>query len=126
MKYKVIVDTDRKDYPKDHEVLAAILLADHFRVDVTFLRPGRQRTPDLDIGGVLWEIKSPMGNGRKTMENNLRSARKQSSNIVIDLRRTSMNYHNALARINFYLATENHRIKQLRIITKSQKIIDIL
>lgn len=107
-------------------MLVAILLADYFKTDVMFLRPGCHKTPDLDIGGVLWEVKSPMGNGKKTMENNLRSARKQSLNIVIDLRRTDMNYHNARARINFYLTTENHHIRQLKVVTKSQKVIDIL
>ncbi len=62
-------------------MLVAILLAEHFKHDVIFLRPGTLRTPDLNIGGVLWEIKSPLGSGKKTMENNLRSARKQSVNI---------------------------------------------
>ncbi len=126
MKYKVIVETTQKDHPKDHEMSVALLLAEHFKMDVIFLRPGHQKTPDLDIGGVRWEIKSPLGNGKKTMENNLRSARKQSSNIVIDLNRTPMNYYKAVARINAYLKTQNHSITHLKIVTKSLKVIDIL
>lgn len=37
--------------------------------------------------GLLWEIKSPKGKSSRTIENNLRSALRQSPNIVIDLRR---------------------------------------
>lgn len=126
MNYKVIVETGQKDYPHDHEMSVALLLAEYFKMDVIFLRPGHQKTPDLDIDGTLWEIKSPLGNAKKTMENNLRSARKQSSNIIIDLSRTHMNYHKAISRVNAYLRTENHNITQLKIVTKSLKIIDIL
>ena len=84
------------------------------------------RTPDLNINGELWEIKSPLGDGKKTMENNLRSARKQSVNIVIDLYRSDMNYYKAMSRIKSYLGTNNHSIKKLKVITKSKKIIDVL
>lgn len=126
MKYKIIVDTSKNNRPKDHEMLVAILLAEYFKRDVIFLRPGVLGTPDLNIDGVLWEIKSPLGNSKKTIENNLRSARKQSSNIVIDLSRTSMNYYKAVSGIKAYLNTNNHDIKQLKVVTKSKKIIDIL
>lgn len=126
IKYKVIVKTSVRDCPKDHEMSAAILLANYFRADVIFLRPGHQKTPDLQIGSSMWEIKSPSGDGKKTMENNLRTARKQSKNIVVDLNRCKMNYYKAHARINFYLKTEAHGIKHLKLITKSKKIVDII
>ncbi|MDR2524381.1 MAG: hypothetical protein LBC95_02460 [Candidatus Nomurabacteria bacterium] len=125
MKYQIIIKTSVRDRPRDHEMSAAILLAGHFRSDVVFLRSGSQKTPDLQVGDEKWEIKSPLGNGKKTMENNLRAARKQSKNIVIDLSRCKMNYYKAVSRINFYLKTEAHHIKHLKIITKSRKVIDI-
>lgn len=125
MHYTVTLKTSEQDRPRDHEMSAAILLAEHFECNVIFLRPGRQRTPDVEVNGVKWEIKSPVGSGKKTMDNNLRSAEKQSSNIVLDLRRTDMNYYKALSRIHAYLKIENHHIKQLKIITKSKKIIDV-
>lgn len=126
MKHKVIVETSQNDRPRDHEMSVAIILADYFNADVTFLRPGRQKTPDLSISGVHWEIKSPLGNGKKTIENNLRSARKQSVNIIIDLSRTDMHYHKAFARIRAYLNLQNHQIKHLKLVTKTHKVIDIL
>jgi hypothetical protein len=126
MKYEVIIKTDLADSPKEHELSAALILAYHFKSDVVFLRPERKKTPDIDVSGVLWEIKSPRGNSKKTIENNLRTARKQSENIVIDLARSKMHYTRVIARAKFYVRTEAHNIKHLKIITKTQKIIDIL
>lgn len=125
-KYEVIIKTDLADLPKDHELSAALILAYHFKTDVTFLRPKTKKTPDIDINGTKWEIKSPKGDAKKTIENNLRTARKQSENIVIDLARSKMHNPRAIARTKYYIRTGAHNIKRLKIITKTQKIIDIL
>ena len=125
-KYQVIVQTDLVDAPKEHELSAALILADHFRADATFLRPERKKTPDIDVSGTKWEIKSPTGNGKKTIDNNLRAARKQSRNIVLDLRRAKLHQSKAIARINYYVSAGSHKIQHLKVITKTHKIIDIL
>lgn len=72
----------------------------------------------------MWELKSPTGSGKKTMENNLRSANGQSRRVVIDLTRCKMHQDKAISRIKFFMDTNNHQIKSLLIITKSEKIID--
>lgn len=72
---------------------AAIILAEHFGCNVKFLRPELDKTPDIEARGVRWEIKSPTGDSKKTIENNLRTARKQSKNIVIDLSRCKNAYN---------------------------------
>lgn len=64
-KYKVVIQTGPVDTPREHEMSAAILLAYHFKTDVIFLRPEAKRTPDIDVNGVRWEIKSPKGNAKK-------------------------------------------------------------
>lgn len=125
-RYTVIVQTDIVDAPKDHELSAALILAGHFKTDVIFIRPETKKTPDLDVNGTKWEIKSPTGNGKKTIDNNLRAAHKQSRNIVLDLRRVKLHQSKAKARINYYLSAGPHKIKHLKIITKTQKVIDIL
>ena len=56
MKYRVIVETDFRNRPKEHELSAAILIANYFETDITFLRPSCQHTPDLNIKGVKWEL----------------------------------------------------------------------
>ena len=124
--YEVIVKTELADLPKDHELSAALILAHHFKTDVVFLRPENKKTPDIDVNGMEWEIKSPRGNSKKTIENNLRTARKQSENIVIDLARSKIHNMQAVARARFYIRTEAHTIKRLKIITKRGRIIDIL
>lgn len=126
VKYEVIIKTDLADLPKEHELSAALILAYHFKSDVVFLRPERKKTPDIDVNGTKWEIKSPTGNGKKTIDNNLRAAHKQSRNVVLDLRRAKLHQSKAIARINYYLSAGPHKIKHLKIITKTQKIIDIL
>ena len=125
-KFKVIIKTSLEDAPKEHELSAAMILGDHFKSDVIFLRPGEKKTPDVEIGDTKWEIKSPKGNSKKTIDNNLRTARKQSQNIVIDLRRAKLHQKKAEAHIRHYLASGPHNIKRLKIITKHRKIIDIL
>ncbi len=75
-----------------HELeTAAAFLARGF--DVEFIVPSRtkgSKTPDVMIDGVLWEMKSPTGNGKKTVEKQLQRAGKQSKNIIFDGRRTDL------------------------------------
>ena len=126
MRYEVIIKTNLEDRPKDHELSAAFVLANNLQSDVIFLRPSANKTPDIDVNGTKWEIKSPKGNSKKTIENNLRTARKQSDNIVIDLQRSKMHLTRAISRINFYLRTDSHRIKHLKVLSKTGRVIDIL
>lgn len=124
MKYKIIVEADIKDPPKSHEFDAAIIIAGHFKSDVIFIRPANFRTPDFDIGGIKWELKSPMGGSARTIENNMRSARKQSINLIIDLSRIKLRQQRAISRINFFLSKPN-QFKKVMIITKNRKVIEI-
>ncbi len=73
-----------------HEKLAVDFLASNLGCDITFLLPNRRKsakTSDIQMDGLLWEIKSPTGKSSRTIENNLRLALLQSPNIVLDLRR---------------------------------------
>ena len=125
MKYRVIVKTDLINRPEDHELSAALILAAYFKTDVIFLRPQARKTSDVAINGIKWEIKSPRGSGKKTIENNLRTARKQSRHIVLDLRRIKLHQRKAVSRTNFFLSGP-HRFKKVLIITKTAKVIEIL
>ncbi len=125
MKYEVIVKTDLKDRPEDHELSAALILAAYFKTDVIFLRPESRKTPDVAVNSIKWEIKSPRGSSKKTIENNLRTARKQSHNIILDLRRIKLHQQKAVSRMNFFLSGP-HRFKKVLIITKTEKVIEIL
>lgn len=76
------------------------------------------------INGAYWEIKSPIGNSKRTIQNNLREASRQSSNVIIDLRQCKMSTTSALARIR-YILRQNHSIKKLITILKDEKILVI-
>ena len=47
-------------------------------------------TPDLVMNALEWEVKSPEGDKKRTIRNNLDLAKEQSPNIVIDTRRTKL------------------------------------
>jgi len=126
MKYEVIVKTDLQDRPEDHELSAALILAAYFKTNVVFLRPTSRKTPDVEIDGTKWEVKSPRGNGKKTIDNNFRTARRQSQNIVVDLRRIKMHQRKAISRVNFFLSSGPHRLKKVLVITKKSEVIEIL
>lgn len=113
--------------PYSHELKAATILANGLHSDVSIIKAEQFRTPDFLINGVAWELKSPVGNSSRTIDNCLRSARGQSRNIVVDLSRTRMDRNRAISRINHYLSTQHSpgKIRRLKVIDKSGKIVDI-
>lgn len=114
--------------PEKHELLTANFLAG-IGYKILFLAPNRSKgskTPDINMNNLLWEIKSPKGNSSRVIENNLRYAVKQSNNVIFDLRR--LNNHIAqksVIKLKFeFKRTTN--LKNLIIITKSGKYIDLI
>ncbi len=127
-KYTVITETSANNPPQDFEMRAAIILANYLKKDLVFQRSGHCRTPDLreKDSTITWELKSPTGDGKKTIDNNLRSAKGQSKRVVLDLSRCKMHQLRVIGRIKHYVKAGNHQIKRLLIITKSKRVIDFL
>ena len=74
--------------PEEHEFETAKLFAELGK-DIVFLRPSSIpgiHTPDILMDGLEWEIKCPEGKGKRTIEQNIRKAEKQSHYIIVDLR----------------------------------------
>lgn len=124
--YKVIVDTTKKDRPRDFEMSAAMLLAEYFKTDIIFLRPIPLKSPDLKIGEQIWELKSPVGKSKNTIHNNISTARKQSLNLIIDLRKCKLYEKKALANIKDCYKKRKRKTGSYIIITKEGKIVDVL
>ena len=124
-KYQVIVRTLPQDAPYDFEMSAALIIANHFKTNIVFLRPGPMKSPDLLIEGEIWELKSPRGNSKNTIHNNIKGARKKSVNIVIDLRYCKMNKNKAISRIRDAYKKRKRKIGKYYIIEKTGKIVDI-
>ena len=123
--YNVIVKTLPQDSPYDFEMSAALLVANYFKTDIIFLRPYSLRSPDLKIRGEIWELKSPVGSSKNTIFNNIKTARKQSTNIIIDLRRCKLHRNKALANISHAYKKRRRKKGTYLVIEKNEKIIDM-
>lgn len=126
MSNKIIFEGQSRKQLRFHEVNAILLLLDYFDTDITCITPGAGKTPDLRINNIEWELKSPQGNGVKTIENILKKAAKQSKNIILDFSRIKMNGNQALSRMRYYLHNNKHGVKRLIVITKNHKVIDFI
>lgn len=80
------------------------------------------RTPDFKMNGVEWEMKSPNGNSRSTIEHAFQIASHQSQNIIIDLRRTKIPDSRALHLLGKLMKT-SRRAKRLGVVSKEQKLL---
>lgn len=69
------------------------------------------------MDGQEWEMKSPTGKSKNTVERSFRKAAKQSANIIIDLRRLSMDQEKVLESCE-KLFNASNRVRKMKIITK--------
>ena len=96
-------------------------------LNVEFLLPSRTKgakTADVQIAGVEWEIKSPTGTSRQTIQRQIIRAARQSHNVIIDLRRCKLPQRVLLVELVKQL--ELHRsIQRLKVITKSGNVLDL-
>lgn len=125
MKYSIIFESGLKPKPESHELLAAQIVAEFYQCEVLFLRRKINKTPDLKINREAWELKSPKGSSKRTIDNILRTASKQSSNIMIYLGRCKMSERSVISKVNHYLDFNPHRVRKIRIITKRRTVVDI-
>lgn len=123
-KYHVILPTNLRPSPARYELTAAQLLADYFRSDVEFIQRANHKTPDFLIGGIKWELKSPTGIGKYNIQHQIKAAAKQSSNVVLDARRSKMHMtkiRNEARRQFQYSKT----VKRLVLIDKNRVVIEL-
>ena len=103
-------------------------MANHFQSDLKFIRASVRRTPDILVISTRekWEIKSPIGDGKYTIQHNLYCAMGQSKNIILDLTRCKMHEAKALARIRAYLREHKTIPAKLKVIKRTREVIDII
>ncbi len=112
--------------PDTHELKTAQVLSRH-GLAVEFLAPNNkfmQKTPDITIDGVEWEMKSPIGTTHRTISHILKKGAKQSKNIVLDSSRTRINDSLLEKMLRKDLASMNH-LKNIKLVTKDGRVIDI-
>ena len=121
--YQVRTPSDIGLDPYPHEMFAARAVANYFHTDVSLIKPNNvAKSADLLIKNVIWEIKSPIGDGKRTIQNNLRTADNQSPNVIMNLVRCKMHPDRAMNRIRYELGKAN-KIKQLLVVHKNGKVI---
>jgi hypothetical protein len=124
---QVIIPVDHPNPPEEHEVDTAYILARHYRTTVQFLLPidsYKHKSPDIVMLGVVWEMKSPKGKSRYTIQEQFKRGSKQARNLVIDTRRTKLDYEFIKKSVLFEL-TKRPYIKKLILIDKSKKVVEI-
>lgn len=83
----------------------------------------KAKTPDFMMSGKAWEMKSPQGKSRVTVEHAFKRAAKQSENIILDLRRTKIPTDQAKTSLE-KLFKASRRIRNLKAITRGQGLLD--
>lgn len=78
------------------------------------------KSADAWIDGVLTEIKSPVGNGKGTVIQLLRDAKRQSSNVIVDLHRTEMAMDKALEQVDQALKRYDE-LEQVTVISQDKQ-----
>ena len=81
-----------RDAPSEHEVLTALRLAEE-GVDVLFRIDSREKgvkNPDVEMNQQVWEFKAPTGEGKNTVDSQMKRAGKQTERLVLDLRRSEL------------------------------------
>ena len=108
-----------------HEFKTVLLITKH-GINVELIPKSNRygvHTPDIIINGIAWEIKSPIGDGKYTIQNTIQRAIKQSKYIIVDLRRTKRHQQKCIRELkNEFNKSKN--LKQLIVITKTGRILD--
>ncbi len=122
---KVIVPPDVNVWPHEMETARA-LARSGLTVEFIRRREGQHvRSADVLIDGEEWEMKAPASSRLKMVEQNLRRALKQSSNIILDTRRMKRIPDKAVERELRKWARELKSLKKLMMVSRHGKVIAI-
>jgi len=124
---QVIIPAGHPNPPEPHEVDVAYILARHYQNTVEFLIPVddyKRKSADIVMLGVEWEIKCPYGASKSTIGNQFQFASKQSRNIILDTRRTKLDYESIKKRVLVEIIKRS-TIKKVVLIDKFEKVVEI-
>lgn len=110
---------------KEHENATVVFLTE-LGYDVELIPKSNVKgvhTPDIKIGKVKWEMKSPKGEGGSLMKNTIQKALKQSCYIIIDLRRTKRHQTKCLRELKRQF-DNSKSVQRIMVITKSGQILE--
>ncbi len=123
-KYRVIIPVGLKPLPASYELSAADLLADYFKSDVEFVPRSNHKTPDFLVSGLLWELKSPTGDGKYNVQHQIKAAAKQSQNVIFDARRSKRHMTKVRQEVEHHFQHVK-TVKRLILIDKGLGILEL-
>ena len=112
--------------PEKHEYETAKYFAKR-GYNVKFIGPHYiegMKNPDFEMCGKIWETKSPIGNSLRTFADNYKKAKKQSENIIFDLRRLSLKSEQVCLKM-LKEKVKSPNIKALLVITRDGQLLTI-
>ena len=113
--------------PAKHELATAKVFA-ALGKDVEFIQSSNikgNHTPDFWMDGKMWEVKSPTGSGKRTIEKLFSEAAKQSEHVIFDLSRCKSSDEPLHLR-NIQRETNIRKyFKSVKVITKTGQVLDI-
>jgi hypothetical protein len=119
-KPRILIPHNMNLLPERFELSAALILLDFFKDDIAFLPVTSSKTPDILANNIRWEIKSPIGKGKRNIQHQIYRAMKQSKNIVFNARRSKIDIRKIRKELNKQSAAPT--LKRLILITKESKV----
>lgn len=99
------------------------LLSQGFNVELIIpVNTPKNKNPDFLINGVIWELKGPITKSKKTIKRLINTTNKQSTRMIIDLRRLKLDEEIAVNVLE-YEFRESHRVKEMMLIVKDSNDI---
>jgi len=114
-------------YPEKHELATANVFT-KLGKNVEFLSPSqtkKAKTPDVMIDSEVWEMKSPTGASKYTIQTQFKRAAHQACNLILDSRRTKLGNKYVQKEISKQILLRKS-IKKVKLITKSGSVIDFI
>lgn len=114
-----------REAPSEHEVLTALRLAET-GLDVLFRIDSRDegaKNPDAEMNQQVWEFKAPTGQGKNTVDSQMRRAGKQAERLVLDLRRSKLDDRESIGEIR--QSMQGRHLTQVIVIDHAGNIVRI-
>lgn len=114
-----------RDAPSEHEVLTALRLVEE-GVDVLFRIDSREKgvkNPDVEMNQQVWEFKAPTGEGKNTVDSQMKRAGKQAERLVLDLRRSELDDKKSIGDVR--QGMQGRHLTQVIVIDHAGNIVHI-
>lgn len=114
-----------REAPSEHEVLTALRLAEE-GMDVLFRIDSREKgvkNPDVEMNQQVWEFKAPTGEGKNTVDSQMKRAGKQAERLVLDLRRSELDDKKSIRDVR--QGMQGRHLTQVIVIDHARNIVHI-